>query len=158
LDFNALSRLLDPIRRRIALMIRRCVIDLVNDQNPVQTVQLKMFRDEIRQGVERPQQYGFSSVPLPGCQAVAMAVDGECGHELVLSADDRRYRPRNLAPGDVMLYTKNNPDAAHHIHFDAATRTVTIRARAIRIEADEGIDIKAGANVNITGTEIHLND
>jgi phage baseplate assembly protein V len=125
-------------------MIRRGKIDIVNDENPVQTAQLKVFRDEIRQGVERPQQYGFTSVPLPGCQAVVVAVDGECGHELIVSAEDRRYRPRGLKPGDVMLYTNKNPDAPHHIYFRAADRTLVIRANKIELQADNGIDIDAG--------------
>ncbi|MDR1519740.1 MAG: phage baseplate assembly protein V [Planctomycetota bacterium] len=157
-DPSFFVRLLEPLRRRVAMLVRRAVIDVVKDENPVQAIQLKLFKNEIRQGVERIQEYGFTSVPLPEGQAVEICVDGEPGHGLVIATDDRRYRPRNLAPGDVMLYTNKNPEAAHHIHFDAATRTITIRARAIRIEADEGIDIAAGANVNITGAEIHLND
>ena len=147
---ESLLRLLEPLRRRIALMIRRALIDLVNDDHAVQVLQLKVYRDELRQGVERLQEYGFSSVPLPGGQAVLAAVDGEAGHCLVIGTDDRRHRPRKLKPGDVMLYTSRNrvgeEDSEHHVYFEAATRTVRVRADKIRLSADDnGVEIDAGA-------------
>jgi phage baseplate assembly protein V len=148
------ARLLEPLRHRIALMVRRAVISLVNDGNPVQTVQLKLYRDECRNGVERVQEYGTTSVPLPDCQAVAICVDGECGHGLVIAADDRRYRPMGLNPGDLMHYTKANLDGGHHIYYDAANRLIRIKARKIVMEADEGIDIDGGnGEVRVKGTD-----
>lgn len=157
----SLHRLLEPIRRRIALMFRRAVASLVKDENPVQIMQLKMFRGECRSQVERIQEYGFSSVPMPGAQAVAACVDGECGHELVIATDDRRYRPRKKAPGSLMLYTcaNKNPDAKdakdgedadteHHLYFDPETRLMRIRAKDVVIDVDESMEIrtKDGAN------------
>lgn len=141
-----LARLLEPLRQRIALMVRRAVISLVKDENPVQTVQLKMFTGECRSGVERIQEYGLSTVPPAGAQAVAVCVDGECGHELVTATDDRRYRPRNLPDGSVMLYTKANrkdgADTEHHWFLDPETRIISGRAKTLIIDADETIEIR----------------
>lgn len=143
---HGLMRLLDPIRRRIALMLRRAIIEEVNDKNPVQAVKLGIFKGECRKGVERIQEYGFSSVPLPKCRAIAASVDGECAHELVIATDDREYRPRQKDPGDVMLYTyanrKDNADTEHHIYLQPETRTTTARTKVFVIDADETIEFR----------------
>ena len=149
-DPSILSRLLAPLRRRIALMVRRAVIDLVNDDNPVQAMQLRLYKGEIRQGVERIQEYGFSSVPLPEGQAVAVCVDGEAGHELVIATDDRRWRPRKKNPGDVTLYTDKNAEGdAHHVYIGAADRHVNIRGNTIRLDADEDITLVCRGTINL---------
>lgn len=143
---HGLMRLLDPIRRRIALMVRRAVIDIVNDENPVQVMKLAMFKGECRKGVERLQEYGLSTVPLPGGQVLAVCVDGECGHEVVVATDDRCYRPRKKAPGDVMLYThvnrKDDADTEHHIYLQPETRTTTARSKVFVIDADDMIEFR----------------
>lgn len=151
-DPSILSRLLAPLRRRIALMVRRAVIDLVIDDNPVQTMQLKMYRNEIRHGVERLQEYGLSSVPLEGAQALAACVDGEAGHEVVVATDDRRYRPRKQKPGDVMIYTnanrKDGADTEHHLHFSPADRKTSARAKTIVFDADDMIEFRTANGRN----------
>lgn len=152
MNLDILPRLFEPIRRRIALMIRRAVIDIVNDDNPVQTMQLKCFRNECRQGVERIQEYGYSSVPPAGGQAVMACVDGECGHELVIATDDRRYRPRERKSGDVMIYTatnrKDGADTEHHILLEAEPRFIGARAKNIVIDADESIELRTAGGKN----------
>lgn len=160
-DQHVLLRLLDPIRRRIALLLRRCVIDEVKDENPIQVMKLKLFKGEVRKGVERMQQYGVSSVPLKDCQALAACVDGECGHEIVILAEDRRYRPRKQKPGSVMIYSnanrKGDADTEHHIFFDPDSRMVRIRAQYLFIDADENITLKAKNNIKLeAGNDIDV--
>lgn len=166
---NILSRLLDRIRKRISLMVRRAVISLVIDDNQVQVMQLKFYDKECRNEIERLQEYGFSSVPPVEGQALAVCVDGECGHYVVIATDDRRYRPRKKRPGDIMIYTmanrKDDADTEHHIFLEAETRMVVIRGKNIRLEADEDIEMSAGGeirqtaggNVLVNGAQIHLN-
>lgn len=153
-DADLLARLLLPLRQRIALMVRRALIDIVTDKNPVQAMQLNMFEGEVRHGVERMQEYGYSSVPPKGGQALVVFEDGECAHGVVVATDDRRYRPVNLKDGDLMLYTEANKaegggDTEHHIYFDKEKRAIVIRAKTIRAIADEDIDLIAGRNVAI---------
>jgi phage gp45-like len=101
---SALSRLMAPIARRMRLMVSRAVVELVNDATRLQAVQVSLLSDEVRDSVERFQEYGFTSVPLPGAEAVALSVSGNRDHVVVVATDDRRYRKIGLQPGEVAIY------------------------------------------------------
>lgn len=101
---DALNRLLAPLRTRVANMVSRAVVRLVDDSLKVQNLQLNLLDEETRGGVERIQNYGFTSVPLDGAEAVALAVGGKRDHLLVVAVEDRRYRLKGLADGEVAVY------------------------------------------------------
>lgn len=89
----------------IKLAIGRAVLAAVNDSAKRQMVQFEALKGEVKDGVERVQQYGFTSVPLPGAQVVFVCVGGNRDHPLAISVDDPRYRKANLQPGEVALFT-----------------------------------------------------
>lgn len=138
------SRLIAPLSRRVRLMVGRAVLTAVNDAGGLQTVQVKLLADEVRDGVERMQQYGFTSVPLPGAEGVMVSVGGSRDHGIVIAMDDRRYRIKGLQPGEVALYTdEDKQDHKHRIIFgrggkiDVLGKNVTVTAsKTARIEGD----------------------
>jgi phage baseplate assembly protein V len=79
-------------------------VQFVDDGKKLQVVQLGLGEDETRDGLERFQQYGLTSVPLAGAEAVVLFVGGTRDHGLVVAVDDRRYRPTGLQPGEVAIY------------------------------------------------------
>jgi phage baseplate assembly protein V len=93
-----------PIRTRVANMIARAVLSATDDSQGVQLVQLVVLDGETRSDVERMQDYGFTSNPLDGAEAVVIFVDGDRGHGHAVKIDDRRYRPTNLQKGEVCVY------------------------------------------------------
>jgi phage baseplate assembly protein V len=103
-----LGKLVRPLGQRVRLMVTRAVVELVNDAATMQAVQVSLRADELRDGVERFQNYGFSSVPAPGAEGVALAVGGDSGHCVLVAVDDRRYRITDMAEGEVCLYTLGN--------------------------------------------------
>lgn len=102
---RAMQKAMAPALRRIALMVGRSVLELVDDSPPVQVVQVSLLDDEVRANVERVQEYGFTSHPHPGADAVAVAVAGSRDNLVVVAVDDRRYRLRALKRGEVAIYT-----------------------------------------------------
>jgi phage baseplate assembly protein V len=102
---NALSKLIGPLLRKVQLMVGRCVINLVDDALKMQGVQISLLSDETRDKVERLQNYGFTSVPLPGAEGIALAVGGSRNHAVVIAVDDRRHRKIGMQPGESALYT-----------------------------------------------------
>lgn len=102
-----ISRLLAPLRTRIANVVARAVVQLVHDGGRMQVTQLNVLSGETREGCERFQEYGLTSVPLPGAEAVVLFVGGRRDHGLVVAVDDRRYRPTGLEPGEVCLYSQH---------------------------------------------------
>jgi phage baseplate assembly protein V len=120
---DAVTRLLAPLRNRIANMVARAVVQLVADGGSLQALQLVVGADETRDGCERFQEYGFTSVPLAGAEAVVLFVGGRRDHGLVVAVDDRRHRMAGLEAGEVALYT----DEGDHVLLSRG-RVVTITA------------------------------
>lgn len=133
------GKLVAPLRRRVRLMISRAVLSAVNDAGGIQLVQVKLLDGEVRDGVERMQNYGFTSVPKAGAEGLMACVSGDRDHGIVVTMDDRRFRLKGLQAGEVALYD----DLGHKVHL---TRT--------GIVVDGGghdITIQNAPNVNLSG-------
>lgn len=83
------------------------VLMAVDDSQKMQRVDARGLNGEYFTSIERPQTYGFTSVPLPPDQNGASAAEVEIGfragnrsHPYIRSTDDRRYRMKNLKPGE----------------------------------------------------------
>ena len=101
----AVEKLTESLRGKVMLMVGRAILTAVGDGGGVQRVQAALLADESHDDAERIQEYGFSSVPLSGAEAVMVFPAGCRDHGLVVATDDRRYRKKGLQPGEVCLYT-----------------------------------------------------
>jgi phage baseplate assembly protein V len=135
---DAINKMIAPLRLRVANMVARAVVQLVDDSVKVQLLQLGVLSEETREGVERVQNYGFTSVPLPGAEAVVVFVGGQRDHGLAVAVDDRRYRLKSLQAGEVAMYHKDG-------------------ARVV-LKADGSIEItaKSGSNVVLNGGSLNV--
>ncbi|MFG6462254.1 phage baseplate assembly protein V [Roseateles sp. DXS20W] len=125
-----LQRMLRPLAQRVQLMIGRAVLQLVDDGTKMQSLQVALLADELRGDVERFQNYGFTSHPMPGAEGVAVSVAGSRDHVIVVAVDDRRYRLTGLAEGEVAIYT----DEGDHI--------VIKRGGTIEVLAATKVDVR----------------
>ncbi|EYC51698.1 hypothetical protein AZ34_11830 [Hylemonella gracilis str. Niagara R] len=128
---------LEPLRSRVQLMVGRAILKVVDDAGAIQRVQMSALAGELIEA-ERVQQYGFSSVPLQGAEAVFLAVGGDRGHAVVVAADDRRHRPRELKAGEVCLY--NNKGAFILLDKDGHA---TVSAPMVTLVASDKVRIDA---------------
>ena len=99
-----LDHLLRPLRNRLANVLARAVVQLVDDAKTLQSLQTGVLSGEDRDDCERFQNFGFSGVPLAGAEAVILFPNGDRGRPLVVAVDDRRYRPRGKTAGTVTVY------------------------------------------------------
>lgn len=134
-----LARLLAPLRTRIANLLARGVVRLVDDAGGLQAVQLGVLAGETRDGAERFQEYGFSARPHPGAEAVVLFVGGRRDHPVVVAVDDRRHRKRGLAAGETCLYT------------DEGDYVLLKRGRIVEVKAGTKLRVDAPA-AEFTGT------
>lgn len=144
----SIERILAPLKRRVMLMVGRCVLLAANDAPGRQEAQVRLLEDELRDGVERFQDYGFTSVPLPGAEGVAVFVGGNRDHGLIVAMDDRRYRIKGLEGGEVALYTCDDQDEAGH-------RIVFKRGGLIEVRGAT-IDIRASERLHLSGKEVEI--
>lgn len=131
-----LGHLLRPLHARIARMMARAVVQLVADGAKLQTLQVGALPGEDLDDCERFQEYGFTSVPLPGAEAVVIFPNGDRGHPLVVAVDDRRYRPTGGEPGEVVVYN----------HAGAV----------VRLKPDGTVEIGGGGAVGALATKADL--
>ncbi len=102
--------ILRPIVNRLANMVARGLVSRTGDGGDLQTLQIGVLDSQTIDGAERFQQYGVSSVPLTGAEAVVIFPGGDAAHPLVIAVDDRRHRPKGLKAGEVTIY--NNAGAS----------------------------------------------
>lgn len=92
-----------PIANKIAMMVAKAVVRLVNDAGGRQILQAEILQGELRDNIERAQNYGFTSNPLAGADAIIVCCGGAREQAIAIVVDDRRYRV-NLQPGEVAIY------------------------------------------------------
>lgn len=102
---DGLIRALLPVTTRVANMVSRGVVRRVDDAKQVQELQVELLADETRDGVERLQPYGLTSVPEADAECVVIFVGGRRDHGFAVAVDDRRYRVK-VEKGEVALYDK----------------------------------------------------
>ena len=124
------DRLIGPLRRRVLLMVGRAVLRVVDDSLKLQAVQVEGLPGEVLDGIERWQQYGFTSVPHPGAEAIIAALGGQRQHSVVLAVEDRRYRVMGLEQGEVCIYTDEDENDSTMVH-----RITLGRGRVMKLEA-----------------------
>jgi phage baseplate assembly protein V len=147
---NPLKRAMDPMLRRVMLMVGRAVLELVNDASKMQSAQVSLLDDEVRDNVERFQNYGFTSVPEAGAEGVALSVTGNRDHVILVAVDDRRYRKLGMQPGEVAVYTKWG-DFIHLKQSECLVQHSTkITATAPSIEANGNVQVNG--NLSVSGT------
>ncbi|KEA51788.1 MULTISPECIES: phage baseplate assembly protein V [Mangrovibacter] len=98
------GRTLNQIARRLRLLVDRAVVRLVTDSLGRQNLQVQSLADATNDDVERFQQYGLTTVPPAGSEAIVLAVGGRRESLVAIAVEDKRCRPKGLEAGDVCLY------------------------------------------------------
>jgi len=86
-------------------MIGRAVLLAVNDSNGRQLIKVSGLAGEIQENVAHYFNYGFTSNPLPGAEAVVLYLGGDRDNGIAIAVEDKRYRLKGLTSGEVAMYT-----------------------------------------------------
>jgi phage gp45-like len=127
---------LRAMRGTIRNAMSRAVVLLADDGKKVQELQIEALEGETRDAVERFQNYGFTANPLAGSEAVVVFLGASRDHGVVVAVDDRRYRLKELQPGEVAIYT------------DQGDKIV--------LKRDGNIEVTASTKVTITSPEVEI--
>ena len=125
-----INKLIAPVKRRVMNMVARAVIESVKDSSKLQQMKLKILADETIDRLDRVQNYGFTSVPKSGAEAVVLFLGGDRSHGVIIAADDRDNRLKNLSEGDAAIYTASGAKAV----LKEATKNFEIELNKIKIQ------------------------
>ena len=131
-----ISRALEEIKRRISLLVAKDLVEAVDDSGDLQKMDVIGLAEERRKSVPRIQEFGFSSLPTPGAVAIALRLEGARSTSVIVATDDPRYRPKNLQPGEAMIYNAFGD--------------------YVKLKASGEIEIKASSKVLVTAPQVEL--
>ena len=90
---------------RLAGLVSRGVVALVRETTKLRGVQVSLLRGgETEPETEHFEPAGLTCSPLAGAEAIVAHVGGDTDHPVALVVTDRRYRPVDLTPGEVVLF------------------------------------------------------
>lgn len=130
-----IEKLLAPIKRRITGMVTRALVSGIVEDLQRQNVQVQIHSDESADNIERFQNYGMSSVPPTGSEAILAALGGNLGNLVALAVEDKKVRPKGEI-GDVFLYHLEG----HQIRLTKDGKIV-VRATDVIFEAANSLTI-----------------
>lgn len=102
-EHNWMRRQFDALRQRIGGVVSRAGISTppINPLDPRPAVTAGLLADEERGGVEVFQPQGVDDSPLPGDEAIALAVGGDRDHIVLIVHGSPGTRPEGKLPGET---------------------------------------------------------
>ncbi|WP_175804948.1 phage baseplate assembly protein V [Burkholderia ambifaria] len=115
---------------KLGAWLVRGVVSLVNSASKMQTLQTRLMAGGVKDGVEHFEPYGFTSHPMDGAEAIVGFLGGDSSHGVALVVADRRFRPLNLKPGEVAIFTNEGDSLILRNGRIAELTTGTFRVNA----------------------------
>ena len=146
-----LKRLATKLQNKIYRVIGKALLVALDNSASVQKIQVSVLKNETASNLERSQEYGLDSYPKAGAQVVILAIGGNRDHAIALSISDRRYRPTDLAEGEVAIYSYRDADLSnkHRVHLKA-NGDMDIKCETANITATTAVNIDGGTGA-LTG-------
>jgi len=134
--------MISEMRRQLTGMLARGTLVLVDSAKRTQRLQMKLLADEQKDNVEHIEPYGFTANAPAGAEVVAVFFDGDRSHGVTIVVGDKRYRLKNLATGEVAMYTMFDGETdGHHIIFKA-DQSIEVHAKNISVKAGETLRLE----------------
>lgn len=99
---TAFERLIEPILKRLALIVGRCVVFATRYKDGEMLADVELVAGEKRRGLDFLQQFGFSSRPKGKVEGVALFVGGSRDNGVVIST---RGECPDLKEGEVRVHS-----------------------------------------------------
>lgn len=147
-----MSDLNESLWRRVQLMIRRGRVTSGNDAGNVQKLQVQLGSLEIGDDRPRLAEYGFTSFPQDGCDAVVVFIAGDQSKGIVIATGDQSYR-LHLERGEVAIHD----DQGQKVHLTRSGIVVDGGGLPVTIQNAPTISATATAAISLTAPVINLN-
>lgn len=141
---NMIAAMMRPLRNRVYMMISRAVVEMARDTEGMQVLKATVLAGEDRDDIERFQNYGFTSVPLKGSEALVLCPAGNREHMIAVAVDNRTLRLKGLEEGEVAIYT----DEGDKIHIKRGGTIEVISAAKVHLSAP-AVELGAAATESV---------
>lgn len=148
---NFFNRAIDPLRTTLRLIAGKAVVKGVKDSDGIQVVQLSALAEESLDKIPRIQDFGFSSNPPVGSEAIILSLGGSRENVVAIKVDNRDVRIKNLASGETVIFTDDGTflhlKKNGQVHLKTATKA-TVEAP----DAEFTGNLKVTGNLHVVGT------
>ncbi|MEE1920314.1 phage baseplate assembly protein V [Pseudomonas asiatica] len=135
-------------------MIARGTVALASAGSMLQTLQMRLTAGEVKDDLEHFEPYGFTSHPKPGAEGVALFLGGDRSHGVVVCVSDRRFRLKELQPGEVAIYTDEGDTFVFKRGRIIELNTMTLKVKAgTAVEFDTPL-IKTTGRIESEGDQV----
>jgi phage baseplate assembly protein V len=142
---NDLGFLLGPFVRRISNLVARGTVGAVDAGKKMQSLQVRLLAGETKDAVEHFEPYGFTSNPKTGAEGVALFMDGDRSHGVVIVVADRRFRLTGLVSGEAALYD----DQGQKVHLTRNGIVIDGAGKDLTFQNAPTITMKAATKVRM---------
>lgn len=101
-----MSGAIERMANKIKSAVGKALIEAVADGKQIQLVKISGLDNETQSDIERVQEYGMTSNPPTGSEAVVLYVGGSKDHGIVIKTDSGEFRVQSLASGEVCVYSQ----------------------------------------------------
>lgn len=130
---------LSTVKRLITMALARAVVAGMKEDSGLRRLNLKILADEVKDGVEHFEPYGYSSRPLTGAEALVVALGGNRDHVIGAVVTDRRHRPKNLEPGEVVIFDDQGQEVRiTRGHIEVKAPKVVVLSDDVHLGAEGG--------------------
>ena len=164
MKLSDLRRFLAPLEARVRSMLVRGVVTRVDDTKQLQELQVRGLAGAVHDRVEHFHPWGLTGVPPEGSEALLVHVGGAADHPIALAANRRSERPRNLSPGETILYSADGDflhlksgHAAHLVTEDAEVDVDTLvidAGSSIRLVCGDSEVLIEPSKITITSPQV----
>jgi len=143
---------IERLYRRIMMMIGIGKVATGNDSGVVQMLQVQLGADEVRDNTPRLAEFGFTSMPPPGSDAVLVFLRGDRSSGVVIATGNQTFRLKNLAPGEVALY-----DAfGKYVKLSQTGIVVEAAGQSVTVNDASTVVVNATTSVTLNTPTTHL--
>lgn len=137
---DQISGLISRLARLVNSITGRGRVTTTNDSGNVQLVQIQTNSLETIDGLPRLAEFGFTSVPPNGSDAVLVFLGGGRTNGAVIATGHQASRPKGLAAGEVKIYSQDGKfvhlTASGGVIVEAKNQPVTVNdATTVTINA-----------------------
>lgn len=141
-----MSEAVERLWRRVLHLVASARVLIVRDAGPAQLIQASLNAATLCDDVPRLAEYGFTSAPPAGADAIAVAVAGDSSGMVIIATNHQTYRLRGLGDGEVAVHD----DKGQSIELRASGIVINGAALPMTIRTTGGLSIEA--DTTFTGT------
>lgn len=138
--------------RQIRNLVSRGVVSLVNAGSKMQSLQMRLTADEVKDGMEHFEPYGFTAHPHAGAEGIALFFGGDRSHGVVINVANRQFRVVELEAGEVAIYT----DEQDTLVFKRGN-VVELTTKTFKVNAETAVEFTT-PEIRTTGRIVSVGD